>query len=512
MGVRSQGNEKSYSCFCKRATFKDNGGEMFYRGNHPEVAVQLPSPIYSVWQQITLVRLPLTQWSRSSYAHSPIGSLRRWRDGSWLLQWAEPIGGLLAAVIYGLAPFLSTSIIGVLLIACAGYWGLLTLSDNAESGSGLTPIHLLVLLYWAVVTIATALSPVRTAAIEGWTKLTLYLVLFALLARVLRSARVRSALIAIYLLTALVVSIAGLRQWFFGADELATWVDPESTLAGTTRVYSYLGNPNLLAAYLLPAVIFSAAAVFAWKRWTPKLLALLMWGIHSACLVLTFSRGGWIGFVIASFALLVLLIHWFSVYLPRFWRRWALPIVLGAFAVLVTLAVIVVDPLRDRVMSIFVGREDSSNNFRINVWTAVIRMIKDYPVLGIGPGNDAFNRVYPRYQETGFTALSAYSVFLELAVEGGFLGLGCFLWLLLVTLNQGWLQLQKLRQSANREGFWLIAALATMVGMLAHGLVDTVWYRPQVSTLWWLMVAIVASYYPFSQPVDAAEGSKVDSQ
>ncbi|MBD2026392.1 putative bicarbonate transporter, IctB family, partial [Leptolyngbya sp. FACHB-711] len=168
--------------------------------------MQLPSPIYSVWQQITLVRLPLTQWSRSSYAHSPIGSLRRWRDGSWLLQWAEPIGGLLAAVIYGLAPFLSTSIIGVLLIACAGYWGLLTLSDNAESGSGLTPIHLLVLLYWAVVTIATALSPVRTAAIEGWTKLTLYLVLFALLARVLRSARVRSALIAIYLLTALVVS------------------------------------------------------------------------------------------------------------------------------------------------------------------------------------------------------------------------------------------------------------------------------------------------------------------
>jgi putative inorganic carbon (HCO3(-)) transporter len=485
---------------------------MFYQGNCPSIAVQLPSPIHSFWQQLTLVGLPLSQWSQSSYAHSPIGCLRRWRSGSCLLQWAEPIGGLLAAIIFGLAPFLSTGIIGVLLIACAAYWVLLTLSDDAESGTGITPIHLVVLLYWAIVTIATALSPVRMAAIEGWIKLTLYLLLFALLARVMRSARVRSTLITIYLITALVVSVAGLRQWFFGAKELATWVDPESALAGTTRVYSYLGNPNLLAAYLLPAVVFSAAAVFAWKRWTPKLLALLMWGLNSACLVLTFSRGGWIGFVVASFALLLLLVHWFSIYLPRFWRTWALPIVLAGFAALVILAVIVVDPLRDRVMSIFVGREDSSNNFRINVWTAVVRMIKDYPVLGIGPGNDAFNRIYPRYQETGFTALSAYSVFLELAVEGGFLGLGCFLWLLLVTFNQGWLQLQKLRQSANREGFWLLATLATMTGMLAHGLVDTVWYRPQVSTLWWLMVALVASYYPVSQWASTAGNSTTEAQ
>ena len=31
--------------------------------------------------------------------------------------------------------------------------------------------------------------------------------------------------------------------------------------------------------------------------------------------------------------------------------------------------------------------------------------------------------------------------------------------------------------------------------MLGHGLVDTVWYRPQVNTLWWLMIALIASYY-----------------
>jgi putative inorganic carbon (hco3(-)) transporter len=25
--------------------------------------------------------------------------------------------------------------------------------------------------------------------------------------------------------------------------------------------------------------------------------------------------------------------------------------------------------------------------------------------------------------------------------------------------------------------------------------VDTVWYRPQVSTLWWLTIALIASYH-----------------
>lgn len=435
------------------------------------------------------------------------------------MQWAEPLGALLVLLIYLFAPFLSTSVIGVLLAACAIYWLLLTLSDNGEAGTGLTPVHLMVLLYWGVVTIATAASPVRRAALEGWSKLTLYLLLFALLARILRSPRLRSLVITGYLLTALLVSVAGLRQWFFGAAALATWVDPESTLAGTTRVYSYLGNPNLLAAYLLPAVNFSAAAIFAWRGWTPKLLAVLMWLVNSACLVLTFSRGGWIGFVLSGLTLLMLLFHWFSVHLPRFWRTWALPMILGGFAAIVLLAVVTVEPLRDRVSSMFMGREDSSNNFRLNVWAAVTRMIKDHPILGIGPGNDAFNRVYPRYQETGFTALSAYSVFLEITVEAGILGLGCFLWLLLVTFTQGWTQIQKLRRIRNREGFWLMAALATMLGLLGHGLVDTVWYRPQVSTLWWLMVAIVASYYqspenlsPENEPSDKLPSRNYSSE
>lgn len=408
------------------------------------------------------------------------------------MQWADVLAVSLLSLVFGLAPFVSNALIGLLLFACVAFWVLLTLSDEAETG--LTPIHLLVLLYWGIATVATALSPVKTAAMTGLVKLTLYLLLFALSARILRSPRFRSWLITLYLHVALIVSVYGLRQWFFGAKALATWVDPESPLSQTTRVYSYLGNPNLLAGYLLPAVILSLMAVFAWRGWLPKALAVTMFLSNTACFMLTFSRGGWIGIVVSIFALLVLLTYWWSVNLPHFWRIWSLPMLLGSMSLLLVLAVLFVEPVHDRVFSMFAGRGDSSNNFRINVWAAVREMIQDRPILGIGPGNTAFNKIYPLYQRPRFTALSAYSIWLEVAVETGFIGLSCFIWLLIVTLNQGVLQLRRLRSMRSHEAYWLMGAIATVLGMLAHGTVDTVWYRPEVNTLWWLMVALIASY------------------
>ncbi len=228
-----------------------------------------------------------------------------------------------------------------------------------------------------------------------------------------------------------------------------------------------------------------------------------MLGINSACLMLTFSRGGWIGFAIAVFIFSILLLFWLSVHLPPFWRTWSLPLLLFCLGFVVLVAVLFVDPVRDRVLSMFIGREDSSNNFRINVWAAVIEMIRDRPILGIGPGNNAFNKIYPLYMRPRFSALSAYSVVLEVAVETGFIGLASFLWLLVVTLNQGWLQLKRLRALGSRDAYWLIGAIAALLGMLGHGAFDTVLYRPEVNTLWWLMIALIASFYQFPQQTEA---------
>jgi len=524
----------------------------------------------SLWQRFTLSSLPLSEYLNTSYLHRYlVGLLQSWRQTSFVLQWAEPIAAFLVSLVYVLTPFVPNQLVGILLLACAGFWLLLTVSDETSSSEAnrATPIHLLVLLYWGISTIATALSPVKLAAFTGWQKLTLYLLLFAMLARVLKSPRLRSWLITLYLNVSLIVSVYGMRQWFFGAKQLATWVDPESGLSGVTRVYSYLGNPNLLAGYLLPAVILSLMAIFVWQgkvqkslartifvvyvacfvtaflflilnkgSWGNALLAvvfgvpvaLFVWQgrikqalamsmliTNTTCLLLTSSRGSWIGLVISLLVLLLLLRYWFSDQIPPFWRRWGIPIIFGTLAGLLLLGVIFVEPLRVRVFSIFAGRNDSSNNFRMNVWSGVIKLIADHPenrplpnfVFGIGPGNNAFNKVYPLYQiHPRYTALSAYSIILEVLVETGVFGLFTFLWLLFVSLNVGWKQLVRLKKLGTSDGFWLIGAIATMLGMLGHGTVDTVWYRPEVNTLWWMIVALIASYY---QPPSPKQNSLV---
>jgi putative inorganic carbon (hco3(-)) transporter len=448
----------------------------------------------SLWQQLTLSGFAFEQWREASLIHRLLSPLRQWRQGSWLLRWGDWLGLALVVVLFALAPYVSTTLIGVLLAAAAALWVLLTVTD--EAGPGLSPVHIAVAVYWGVMVLATALSPVRGAAISGLIKLTLNLLLFLLVARVARQPRARGLLILAYILTTLPVAIYGIRQYFFGATALATWVDVNSAVANVTRVYSFLGNPNLLAGYLIPGVMLSAAAVFAWPRWVPKGLALLATAINALCLILTLSRGGWIGFLIAAFVLLTLLVQYWSLWFTPFWRRWALPVLLGGAAAVVVLGVLSVSSLRARVLSMFVGRADSSNNFRMNVWAAVLDMIRDRPILGIGPGNAAFNAVYPLYQRPRYTALSAYSVFLEVLVEAGVVGLITFLWLLLLIFHQGWVQLQRLRETQDQQGYWLIGAIASISGILGQGIADTVMYRPQISTLWWMAIALVASYYP----------------
>ncbi|MEM8640972.1 MAG: IctB family putative bicarbonate transporter [Cyanobacteria bacterium P01_G01_bin.54] len=449
--------------------------------------------IETAWRGLTLHPLPLERWQSASLLHRLVGLLRHWRTGSWLLQWAEAWGAILMAIVLGFAPFSDTALVGVLLITCGAYWVLLTLSDN--QASRITPIHWGVVVYWGLMAIATAFSPEKKIALMGLIKFSLFLFLFVLGAEVLRSPRWRNGLVTVYLHISLVVAGYGIRQERYGVEQLATWNDPNSVLADDTRVYSYLGNPNLLSSYLIPAIALSIGAFFIWRGGLPKLLALTIFGVNAACLFYTDSRGGWIATVMMLGMFFLLLRAWFAPLMPRFWRRWLLPLVFGAFGGLLFTAIVAVEKVRLRFTSIFAGREDSSNNYRINVWNAVGKMAQDHPVFGIGPGNGVFKKIYPLYAETGYeNALGAYSIFLEHIAEIGWLGFAGFMWLLFLTLSYGIRVLVQLRDRRDVQAFWLMAAIAAGTGLLAQGLFDTVWYRPAVNTLWWWMVAIVASF------------------
>lgn len=215
------------------------------------------------WHGFLLRDFPIKAWWQGSLLGRLLGSLQSWGKSSVLVQTSDRIGLGIVLLYWIFSAQSSTGILGLILLAMAALVGLCAL---VEMPIGL-PLHLPLGLFWGIATLATILSPVAYAARDGWLKLTLYLAGYLLLHRLLRKPQFRDGIVGSLLLVSLVMGIHGLRQYLYGAAELATWVDPESGLAGLTRVYSYLRNPNLYGGYLIPVIPLGLAATWIWPSW-----------------------------------------------------------------------------------------------------------------------------------------------------------------------------------------------------------------------------------------------------
>ena len=92
---------------------------------------------------------------------------------------------------------------------------------------------------------------------------------------------------------------------------------------------------------------------------------------------------------------------------------------------------------------------------------------------------------------TGFDALSAYNIFLETAVESGIFALIAFLGFIITMLKQG---IQFILKSENIEEIIFVStAVISISAMMFHGLVDTVFFRPQIQFIFWAMVGIISA-------------------
>jgi len=447
---------------------------------------------------------PLSQWRKTSLIGKSVGLLSNWHHTSYLLQYSDAIASMLVCILLILAPFSSTTFIGVMLLAISSFWLLLTIAET--NPNQITSIHLWIFFYWLASIISTAFSPLKTASFSGLVKFSLYLVFFALCARIFKHKKLLEWIATTYLLISLIVSGYGIRQKIIGVTPLATWTDTILQTADLTRVYSYLGNPNLLGGYLLPAIALGLGALILWKTIPQKALALVIVVTNITCIYFTGSRGAWLALIALLFTFLLGLNYWWAEYLSPFWRKWLVPIILGIFSLLIITAIILVEPLRLRILSMFSWRGDSSNNFRINVWYAVFQMMQDYPITGIGLGNQVFNQIYPLYMKTNFTALSSYSIFLEIPLETGIIGITFFMGILVSVLKRAMAEIKMFKEANKTIGIWIIASLAALVGLATQGVFDTVWFRPQINTLWWLLIGIIAAY-----PLNAMENRKIDN-
>jgi len=354
--------------------------------------------------------------------------------------------------------------------------------------------ELFLLVYFMLVLVSVAGSSLLYLSLKGFSKTLIYLSFYLSVVHHLKYHK--EHIIPMLLTIAGCVtfeSIVGLGQSFAKVDEISGWQDvsnlnPEEVI---TRVYGTLLplNPNLLGGYFIltiPCVIGLCGYYLSQRRFLISIIFCCLSLLSCSVLFLTGCRGAYI-------ALFAILLCSFAIALKIFWHRFKKRFITfcsvlfcsGVF-VLMTVA-----PLRARVFSIFAMRADSSNSFRFNVYKSSFQMFKDNWLLGIGQGNQNFREIYGLYMKTGFDALSAYNIYLETAVESGIFALFAFLGFLLLLLSDG---VKYIIKSTDIKDIVLVAIpVVSIIGTMVHGMVDTVFYRPQLQIVFWTMCAILSS-------------------
>lgn len=347
------------------------------------------------------------------------------------------------------------------------------------------------LIYFLAVLISVAGSSLFLLSLKGFSKTLVYISFYIALVQYLKDNKSKIKYIILAIAgTCFAESLVAIKQNFLSVAEISGWQDmtrlnPEEVM---TRVYGTLKpyNPNLFGGYMLAALPANLLIIFLPlynKHYKTAIFGGCCLVLSLTTLILTGCRGAYIGLFLELVVLSLLIYK----HLKPLYKR--LFVILSSF--FTTIGVLIIlssSSLKARIFSIFAMRSDSSNSFRFNVYNSCIQMFKDNWLLGIGVGNQNFREIYGLYMKTGFDALSAYNIYLETAVESGVFALIAFL--LFIGINM----YRAIRYIFNKRtviNFYLIIALTSLVGILAHGVVDTVFFRPQIQFLFWIMIAII---------------------
>lgn len=325
------------------------------------------------------------------------------------------------------------------------------------------------------------------------------------------------------------VALIGVCQYFFGAiSDANAWLDADmfGDIAG--RVTSTLENPNMLAEYLIMLFPLAAAQLLIRTGSRRKACAFFACAAVGVCIILTWSRGAWLGLLLCG--LLFLLI----------WNRRSIYLILAGVAAVPVLPLFLPDSIVSRFTSIG-NLADTSTSYRVNIWRGAVHMLRDYWSCGIGIGEAAWNTVYPRYALASIeTAPHAHNLYLQVWIETGIIGLLlllAFLFLLLqcnfsyyndlcrmrecidasarmkpVRHNSG-IQTQQsdFRHTDSEITALRLEAAAPMCGLIAalfQGLTDYTWYNYRVYLMFWMIAGLSVAYVRCGQ----AELSRIHDQ
>ena len=282
----------------------------------------------------------------------------------------------------------------------------------------------------------------------------------------------------------LLLAVPWLREWVVRAymafgTYIAAWglyeyfildfQDLEHRITGpSTHVMTYSG-------LLLPISLLLIVLWIHRRHWMYLVSGVLV----TTALLLTFTRSVWLGWLVAVGVLLVLT-------RPK-WLLFALP-------VLLLFVTFMPEPLFARLVSTF-DVTQSSNLDRIRMLEAGVEIIRDSPVLGVGPAN--VKEIYPLYKKHDaprFRPPHLHNNVVQLWAERGVLALAAYLLLLILFLREC------ARAWRGPARMWAEAGVAITVGLAYAGLFEFNFGDTEVFYILMEMYALVVASIALDAP------------
>ncbi len=259
-----------------------------------------------------------------------------------------------------------------------------------------------------------------------------------------------------------------------------------------------------LAIYLPFAALFSFNNFLSHKL---KLAAFPVFMVLLMGFVLSYSRAAWLSIVVAVGVLVIIKLK------IRFQ-----PLLITGLSVLVLIVVFQSQillylernseesssNLTEHISSMSNISSDASNLERINRWGSAIRMFKDKPFFGYGPGTYMFQ--YAPYQlNKDRTIIStnsadggnAHSEYLGPLAESGVLGLLTFLLIIVTVIYTAVQTYTRLTDSRLRS--LLLAALAGLITYYIHGFLNNFLDTDKLSVPFWGFTAMIVAIDIYSR-------------
>ncbi len=334
-------------------------------------------------------------------------------------------------------------------------------------------VGLMIILMLGVYFVATLCSFASLKGVQIWAVYFAFMVFYFVVINTIKTKKQLMNLLTVFALSGLAVCVYGILQYVFGWNVTQAWMDEEMFEDIKMRIYSTLENPNVLGEYIL--LVLPVTVALMWKK--HGVLAKIVYGgmaaVMGVALILTFSRGCWVG-IMAAAAVFVT----FSA-----GKLWGLLLL-----VLPIVPMILPESIINRFTSIG-DMKDSSTSYRVYIWMGTLHMLKDFWLSGVGPGQEAFTQVYPFYSYSAIVAPHSHNLFLQILVESGILGIVAFAVLLLVFFRK----LAAACQVQGKHGelsVTMVGIAASVIGFLVQGLFDNCFYNYRVFMIFWAVIAL----------------------